>query len=276
MAVLAAPIVMVCRAIRVCNAAITRPLFGHPFTRRVQLPARVLLLAIAASTARLDAQSVVQYVYDEVGRLVAVIAPSGEAAVYTYDAVGNLLSIARKMSTEVSVIEFTPHSGPVGATVTVHGTGFSATANQNTLTFNGMPATITSATATTLLVTVPSGATTGPIAVTSPNGSATSTASFSVTTASAPTSTGFTPTIGTSGTSVSVSGTNFEPAAAYNRVEFNNTLASLASASSSLISTTVPPQTASGRISVATPNGAVISTADFYIPPAPFVPNDCR
>src|SRR5262249_40082681 len=82
------------------------------------------------------------YVYDELGRLVMVVDPSGDAATYTYDAVGNILSIGRIAAGTVAITEFTPNGAPVGATVTVYGTGFSATANQNTVTFNGTSAAV--------------------------------------------------------------------------------------------------------------------------------------
>jgi YD repeat-containing protein len=131
------------------------------------------LLGAIALAAVLSAQTV-RYIYDELGRLVGVIDASGDAAVYHYDAVGNLLSITRSTSTQVSVIEFTPNAGPIGQSVTIYGTGFSASAGQNTVSFNGTTASISSASTTTLIVTVPSGATTGTIAVTSPNGSANS------------------------------------------------------------------------------------------------------
>ena len=36
-----------------------------------------------------------QYIYDDLGRLVQVIDGQGNVATYTYDAVGNLLSITR-------------------------------------------------------------------------------------------------------------------------------------------------------------------------------------
>src|SRR6202008_2008892 len=117
------------------------------------------------------------YVYDDLGRLVAVIDPAGDTAVYEYDAVGNLLSISRFSSSVVSIIHFSPHRGQVGAQVTIYGTSFSTTASQNAVTFNGVSATVISATATQILANVPTGATTGPIAVTSPSGSATSSSS---------------------------------------------------------------------------------------------------
>ena len=61
---------------------------------------RVLLLGFAA---HLFAQSGVQYVYDQLGRLVGVIDTSGNAAAYSYDAVGNLLAISRYTAGQTSV-----------------------------------------------------------------------------------------------------------------------------------------------------------------------------
>ena len=48
------------------------------------------------------------YTYDELRRLTGVVAPGGETGVYTYDAVGNLLSIEQRSSSIVSIIEFRP------------------------------------------------------------------------------------------------------------------------------------------------------------------------
>lgn len=50
----------------------------------------------------------INYVYDDLGRLVAVIDKDGNAATYSYDAVGNLLSISRQVPTQVSIIQFSP------------------------------------------------------------------------------------------------------------------------------------------------------------------------
>jgi YD repeat-containing protein len=94
------------------------------------------------------AHAAVNYIYDDLGRLIAVVDATGEAAIYQYDAVGNLLSITRQNPGVVSILNFTPKSGPVGTTVTISGTGFSTTASQNTVTFNGTPATVTAATTT--------------------------------------------------------------------------------------------------------------------------------
>src|SRR5207247_11263662 len=53
----------------------------------------------------------VTYVYDRLGRLGAVVDHDGNAAVYSYDAVGNLLSIARQGASAVSVIDFSAGPG---------------------------------------------------------------------------------------------------------------------------------------------------------------------
>jgi YD repeat-containing protein len=150
--------------------------------RRVFLGCAFLFLSGLAVRAQ-----TVRYIYDELGRLVAVIDQNGDAAIYNYDAVGNFLSIARQSAGSVSILEFTPNGGSVGATVKLYGTGFSATASQNSVTFNGTAATVTSSTTTEIVTSVPSGATTGTIAVTTPSGSATSASAFTVSASAAPT-----------------------------------------------------------------------------------------
>jgi YD repeat-containing protein len=122
----------------------------------------------------------INYVYDVLGRLVAAINPSGDTAIYSYDAVGNLLKISRQNSAQLSIISTNPVRGSVGSTVTIFGTGFSATPSQNTVQFNGVTATVQSASATQLMVTIPSSATTGPISVTTSAGTVTSISSFTV------------------------------------------------------------------------------------------------
>lgn len=233
------------------------------------------LLGVLTFAVGLTAQSPIRYIYDELGRLVGVINASGDAAVYHYDAVGNLLSITRSTPTQVNVIEFTPDAGPIGQSVIIYGTGFSATLGQNTVTFNGTSASITSAATTQLVVTVPGGATTGTIAVTSPNGSDTSDTAFAVTTADAPTITSFSPTSAVAGTSVTITGTHFDAAvAANNPSRFNMTLTSPTAATSTTVTAPVPTHAGSGRLTVRTPAGTAVSTDDFIIPPSPFVVSD--
>ena len=209
----------------------------------------------------------VSYIYDLVGRLISTVGPT-DTVIYKYDAVGNLLSISHQSSGQVSIIQFSPASGPIGATVTIDGTGFSAIANQNTVTLNGVTAAVSSATSTQIVATVPAGATTGPIGVTSPNGSATSAANFTVTDGSGgpPTISSFTPTVGAAGDSVTVSGTNFETTPTDNKLRFSGKSAAVASATTTSIVGSVP-SAASGHITVSTPAGTATSTTDFFIPP---------
>lgn len=126
----------------------------------------------------------ITYEYDALGRLILVASPEGVAG-YEYDAVGNILRIVTRRYSEitdpVAILMFTPDRGPAGTEVHLYGKGFSETPSANQVAFNGTPATVTSASATRLVVTVPSGATTGPITVTAPLGSATSPGPFTVT-----------------------------------------------------------------------------------------------
>jgi len=52
---------------------------------------------------------------------------------YTYDAAGNITNVARQPSPGFAITSFDPTSGAVGATVTIYGTGFSATPANNTV-----------------------------------------------------------------------------------------------------------------------------------------------
>jgi len=231
-------------------------------------------IAVNAGTNTLNISLAVpiHYLYDALGRLVSVIDKDGNAATYSYDAVGNLLSISRQAPAQASIIQFNPGSGPVGTTVTIYGTGFSATASQNTVTFNGVGASVISSSTTLIVVNVPSGASTGPINVTSPVGSATSSASFTVGSGAsgAPTISSFTPTVGTAGTAVTITGTNYDATIGYDRVSFNLMHSLVGSATSTSIATTVPANATSGKISVATPLGKAVSNADFFAPPSPY------
>lgn len=113
-----------------------------------------------------------QYVYDQNGRLHAVISPSGETTLYEYDAAGNILSIARQNQPVFSVSGFTPAREFTGNEIAIQGTGFIPDASQNQVKFNGVDAVVTSATVNELTAVVPAAATAGKIAVSNLNGSA--------------------------------------------------------------------------------------------------------
>jgi len=78
-----------------------------------------------------------------------------------------------------AISSFTPASGPVGTSVTISGTYFTASTS---VAFNGVAATnVVITNATTLTATVPSGATSGAISVSTSGGTATSATLYTVT-----------------------------------------------------------------------------------------------
>ncbi|MGH8007758.1 MAG: IPT/TIG domain-containing protein, partial [Candidatus Binatia bacterium] len=97
---------------------------------------------------------------------------------FSYDSVGNLLGITRRSSAILSVIDFAPKCGVTNDVITLSGTAFSLVANQNLVQFNGTPATVSSASATQLVVSLPAGVTSGTVSVTSPTGTTTSSQVF--------------------------------------------------------------------------------------------------
>jgi YD repeat-containing protein len=221
------------------------------------------------------AQGTIRYVYDEIGRLIAVIDTGGDTATYTYDAVGNLLSIDRYASSDVSIIDFSPKTGPVATVVAISGTGFSTTPNQNTVTFNGTGATVSAATSTQLTVTVPGGATTGAIAVTVSGNSDTSDGNFTVASGGgAPTVSGFSPSVAQAGTSLTVNGTNFETTAANNRLNLNLGFVPVSTATTTVLTSTVQGSASSGKVTVLTPRGSATSSGDLFIAPSGYTASE--
>ena len=69
-----------------------------------------------------------------------------------------LFSMAILKVFAVTITNLTPTSGPIGTSVTISGSGFSATAANNTVWFGGVKATVKSASTTSLIVIVPIGA----------------------------------------------------------------------------------------------------------------------
>ncbi len=125
----------------------------------------------------------ITYEYDALGRLTVVTTPEGVAR-YEYDAVGNILRIVTRRAGEiagpVAILMVSPTRGAPGTEVHIYGRGFATVPAENQLAFNGAPAPVTSATATSLVTAVPLGAISGPINVTTALGAATSSESFTV------------------------------------------------------------------------------------------------
>ena len=157
---------------------------AHAFIRKFLRLTQCLLVAALLLWPVSSTSDQAQYFYDELGRLVGVIDGAGNVAVYTYDEVGNLLAIERftTSTTGIGIFLVTPASGLVGIDVEIQGFGFSDTLTSNQVAFNGVTATVVSATVDAIVATVPAGASTGPVTVTNTNtnGIATSPQDFTV------------------------------------------------------------------------------------------------
>ena len=168
----------------------------------------------------------------------------------------------------VAITDFSPQSGPVGTVVTVTGITFDPDPADNAVTIGGVAATVQSATANQLVLTIPNGATTSPLVLVTPLGSSTSADSFIVESSSPPTITGFSPTVGTAATAVTVTGTNFQNVTANNNVKFNLTSATPTTSTSTELQAPVPVGATSGHLTVSTAYGTAVSTGDFFVVPA--------
>lgn len=76
------------------------------------------------------------------------------------------LFFASPLLAQPVISSFTPTSGHIGTTVTINGTGFSSTPTDNMVYFGAVKAAVSASAATSLTVTVPTGATYQPISVT--------------------------------------------------------------------------------------------------------------
>ncbi|KPF67251.1 hypothetical protein IP84_13985 [beta proteobacterium AAP99] len=237
-------------------------MLGQTGLLKLAVGALVATLAVAPGAAQQ-----VQYVYDELGRLVELVSPDGSSVRYTYDGVGNIQSILKGAPATIAISEFTPNSGAAGSTLTIFGRGFSETAASNTVRINGTAATVSSATANRLIVTVPASATTGKVSVTSPNGTALSGSDFTVATLPAPTLLSFAPTVGAPGTALTITGTNFQVVKQDNKVTIGTAASTISTASATSLVATVPNAVSSGKVSVSTPFGRATSTTDFFALP---------
>src|SRR6266508_5053237 len=162
-----------------------------------------------------------------------------------------------------TISSFSPTSGPIGTSVTIHGQNFKGP-DVRSGTFTGTSETFTIDNPQKITATVPAGATTGPIAVKSPDGTATSSTNFTVTGAGAPTITSFNPTSGPVGTSVTISGTNFTGAT---QVSINNVNAPCfaVNGEGTRITVAVPTGATTGPIRVTTPGGTATSSTNFTV-----------
>jgi len=233
----------------------------------------VLVMALFATQIKAT-----QYVYDANGRLVAVTDESGETARYVYDVMGNIIRIERIQASELRVFAVTPTHGTVDTPVSIRGKGFAGVAANDTVKFNGVPATVTSATASELKVSVPYGAITGPVSVTVGSRSATSDVPFVVD------ETGLPPVIGTVspdvaivGNTLGIEGSHLYPIPGKTSLRIGGRSLDIAQGSGNMhLDSLLPPSASSGRISVQTPFGTAESVQSVLVVPPGITPAAVR
>lgn len=97
------------------------------FSKLLVVVTCVVLLSVLVPLKTVADQA--HYIYDDLGRLSQVIDGQGNVATYTYDAVGNLLSITRNTGGvgAPTITAFTPNTGNAGTSVNVSLTGTNLT-----------------------------------------------------------------------------------------------------------------------------------------------------
>ena len=169
------------------------------------------------------------------------------------------------------VLSFSPSEGEVGISVTITGENFSATALENEVKFGGVMAEDpTSASTTSLVVLVPSGAVTGSISVAVGGQTGTSSTDFTVTGTTPapdpPVVLSFSPSEGEVGISVTITGENFSATALENEVKFGGVMAAApTSASTTTLTVRVPSGARTGSISVAVGGQTGTSSTNFTV-----------
>jgi hypothetical protein len=158
-----------------------------------------------------------------------------------------------------SITDFTPNHGAVGTSVTISGSNLKLGTTVPTVKFNGVAATPTSSSATSIVVPVPGGAQSGPISITTADGTDTTPTSFLL----PPGITSFTPIRALPGTAVTILGTNLNETT---DVSFAGVSASFTVVNKTNITTTVPVGTKTGSLTITTPAGTA-NPGLFFIPP---------
>ena len=147
----------------------------------------------------------------------------------------------------VRVTSLSPTSAPVGATVTVAGTGFGAVQRSSAVTFSGVAASVAQWGDSSITVTVPEGATTGPVVVTVA-GQASNSIMFTV--LLPPNISSVNPSAGIAGQSITITGSNFGVTQGSSTVRFNGVAATATSWTPASIIATVPAAATTGPVVV--------------------------
>jgi RHS repeat-associated protein len=191
------------------------------------------------------ASSITSWTSSQIVAIVPATATSGPVVVVVNSVASNADMTFTVINPVVSAV--TPASAPVGGTVTVTGTGFGALQNGSQVQFNGLSGNVTSWSATSVTLTVPSGATSGPLLV-AEDGVNSNSVSFTVTEALSVTA--LNPTVGPVGSSVTITGTGFSASPGNSTVFFNGIPTTTTGWTDTQITAIVPTGTTTGPVSV--------------------------
>ncbi|NML67558.1 hypothetical protein HHL22_20345 [Hymenobacter sp. RP-2-7] len=158
---------------------------------------------------------------------------------------------------------FAPAQGRAGTRVVLSGERFAPDPASNRVYFNSVAAPVLAATATTLTVRVPAGATPGQVQVVTPNGSVRSAADFLAFVP--PTLAALTPAEGVPGAVVTLAGTGFSAVAAQDSVAFGGVAAVVRQATPTALTVEVPATASTGLVTLRTLGGQATSGQVFRV-----------
>ncbi|MFD2245719.1 DUF7619 domain-containing protein [Pontibacter ruber] len=157
---------------------------------------------------------------------------------------------------------FAPAAGKYGTEVILTGKKFSATATNNKVYFNGVPATVVSATETELKVLVPTTSATGTIKIETPDGAANTTEAFKV--YQPPVISSFTPAEGIVGAEVTLTGLHLNPELIQS-IKLGSLACDIISHTSNSLVVRIPAQAASSKFVIETKGGEATSAATYVV-----------
>ena len=208
---------------------------------------------------------------DATGR---VFVSTGSFVIYNYTAVTKpktTITDPTPVSAKPTIDNIAPTAGAVGDSVVIAGTNFSTALTENIVNFNGVSAVVRSASATRLVVIVPTSST-GIVTVKVKNSETANAPTFTY--VSPPTFGGMTPSSGKAGDVLTIIGTNFSTTLTDNVVKMNGTTATVTAATATQITATVPSGVTTGTVTLtvrgktAAPSSQTINTTFTVTPPA--------
>ncbi|RDC64426.1 DUF7619 domain-containing protein [Adhaeribacter pallidiroseus] len=162
-----------------------------------------------------------------------------------------------------TIHSFSPAQSRTGEVVIILGSNFGTNLTENTVTFNGVKATILSTSPEELTVRVPNNALSGKIKITTPDGVAQSQTDYFI--FQAPTLTGISVNEGVTGQVITLTGKYFAPELALDTVLFNKTPAKVLAASETSLQVAVPAAARRSKILIKTRGGQAESAQEFRI-----------